>query len=57
MKALRIHECGGLLHLDEVEQPVAGAGQVVVRNFATSLNPIDPKGSTISPAVWHQEVW
>ncbi len=42
MKALRIHQYGGPLQLDEVEQPVAGAGQVVVRNLATSFNPIDP---------------
>jgi NADPH:quinone reductase-like Zn-dependent oxidoreductase len=42
MKALRIHEYGGALRLDETEQPTAGAGQVVVRNKATSFNPIDP---------------
>ncbi|NYF80635.1 hypothetical protein HDF17_002955 [Granulicella arctica] len=28
MKALRIHEYGGVLQLDEIEQPTAGAGQV-----------------------------
>ena len=42
MKALRIHEYGGPLQLDEIAQPSAGVGQVVVRNLATSLNPIDP---------------
>jgi NADPH:quinone reductase-like Zn-dependent oxidoreductase len=42
MKALRIHEYGGALQMDELEQPTAGAGQVVVRNLATSFNPIDP---------------
>lgn len=42
MKALRIHEYGGPLQLDEVEQPAAAPGQVVVRNLATSFNPIDP---------------
>jgi NADPH:quinone reductase-like Zn-dependent oxidoreductase len=42
MKALRIHEYGGPLQLDEVAKPVAGAGQVVIRNKATSFNPIDP---------------
>jgi NADPH:quinone reductase-like Zn-dependent oxidoreductase len=42
MKALRIHEYGGTLQLDEVERPTAAPGQVVVRNLATSLNPIDP---------------
>src|ERR1035438_3753647 len=42
MKALRIHQYGGPLQLDEVEKPVAGAGQVVIRTKATSFNPIDP---------------
>jgi NADPH:quinone reductase-like Zn-dependent oxidoreductase len=42
MKALRIHEYGGPLQLDEIEQPSAGVGQVVVRSLATSFNPIDP---------------
>src|ERR1035441_3013592 len=42
MKALRIHQYGGSLQLDEVEKPVAGAGQVVIRTKATSFNPIDP---------------
>jgi NADPH:quinone reductase-like Zn-dependent oxidoreductase len=42
MKALRIHEYGGPLQLDEIEGPSAGVGQVVVRTLATSLNPIDP---------------
>lgn len=42
MRALRIHEYGGTLQLDEVERPTAGTGQVVVRNLATSFNPIDP---------------
>jgi D-arabinose 1-dehydrogenase-like Zn-dependent alcohol dehydrogenase len=31
MKALRIHEYGGPLQLDEVEKPVVGAGQVGTR--------------------------
>ena len=42
MKALRIHEYGGALQIDEIQKPTAGAGQVVVHNQATSLNPIDP---------------
>jgi len=42
MKALRIHEYGGPLQLNEVGQPAAAPGQVVVRNLATSFNPIDP---------------
>jgi len=42
MKALRIHEYGGPLQLDEIEQSAAAKGQVVVRNHATSFNPVDP---------------
>ncbi len=42
MRALRIHEYGGPLRLDEIEPPVAGLRQVVVRNLATNFNPIDP---------------
>ena len=42
MKVLRIHEYGGTLRSEEVAAPTAGAGQVVVRNLASSLNPIDP---------------
>ena len=42
MKALRIHEYGGALEIDQIPQPTAGPGQVVIRNQATSLNPIDP---------------
>jgi NADPH:quinone reductase-like Zn-dependent oxidoreductase len=42
MKALRIHEYGSALQLEKTQPPVAGPGQVIVRNQATSLNPIDP---------------
>ena len=42
MKVLRVHEYGGALQMEEIDQPKAGPGQVVVRNQATSLNPIDP---------------
>jgi NADPH:quinone reductase-like Zn-dependent oxidoreductase len=42
MKALRAHEYGDKLQIDEVADPIARPGQVVVRNLATSLNPIDP---------------
>lgn len=42
MKVLRTHTYGGTLQIDEVAEPVAHPGQVVVRNLATSLNPIDP---------------
>jgi len=42
MKILCTREYGGALQLDEVPSPTAAPGQVVVRNSATSLNPIDP---------------
>lgn len=42
MRALRIHEYGGALQIEETQPPVAGPGQVIVRNQATSLNPVDP---------------
>ena len=45
MRALRIHSYGGpeVMRLDEVPVPVAGAGQVLVKARAASLNPIDWK--------------
>ena len=42
MKALRTHQYGGTLQIDEVAEPMSRPGQVVIRNLATSLNPIDP---------------
>ncbi len=43
MKAVRYHEHGdsGVLRVEEVERPVPGAGQVLVRVGATSFNPVD----------------
>jgi zinc-binding alcohol dehydrogenase/oxidoreductase len=43
MKALRIHEDGGpeVLRLDEVDDPVAGPGEVLIRLKAASLNHLD----------------
>ncbi|MEZ0110487.1 NADPH:quinone reductase-like Zn-dependent oxidoreductase [Catenulispora sp. EB89] len=43
MKAIRFHEFGGteVLRFEDVEQPVPGAGQVLVRVAATSFNPVD----------------
>ena len=43
MKAIRFHEFGGteVLRFEDVERPVPGAGQVLVRVAATSFNPVD----------------
>ncbi len=43
MKAIRYHRFGGVdvLREEEVEQPAAGPGQVLVRVWATSFNPVD----------------
>ena len=41
MHAARLHEIGGSLQLDEVEDPVAGDGEVVVDIAYASVNPLD----------------
>jgi NADPH:quinone reductase-like Zn-dependent oxidoreductase len=43
MKAVRYHEYGdpGVLRYEDVEQPVPGPGQVLVRVAGTSFNPLD----------------
>ncbi|WP_103532190.1 NADP-dependent oxidoreductase [Streptomyces sp. SM11] len=43
MKAIRFHEFGSseVLRYEDVERPVPGAGQVLVRVAATSFNPVD----------------
>src|SRR5215471_10705001 len=43
MKAIRVHEFGGpgVLRLETVPDPVAGAGQVVVSVKAGGVNPVD----------------
>lgn len=45
MKASVLHEYGGpnKLHYEEVPDPVAGEGEVLVRVAATSVNPVDYK--------------
>ena len=43
MKAIRVHKFGGpeVLQLDEVAEPTAGAGQVLVQVKAAGVNPVD----------------
>ncbi|MEU4563623.1 NADP-dependent oxidoreductase [Actinoplanes sp. NPDC023936] len=43
MKAIRYHEFGSteVLRPEEVERPVPGAGQILVKVAATSFNPVD----------------
>ncbi|MFD3838231.1 NADP-dependent oxidoreductase [Streptomyces sp. NPDC058642] len=43
MKAVRFHEYGDsdVLRYEDVEQPVPGAGEVLIRVAATSFNPVD----------------
>lgn len=45
MKAARIHEFGGtdVLELDEVAVPLPGPGEVLVKVYASSVNPVDQK--------------
>jgi NADPH:quinone reductase-like Zn-dependent oxidoreductase len=45
MKAIRIHEFGGpeVLKLEEVPRPEPGADEVLIKVFATSVNPVDWK--------------
>lgn len=43
MKAIRVHEFGGpeVMRLEEVPEPKAGPGQVIVRVRAVGVNPVD----------------
>jgi NADPH2:quinone reductase len=43
MKAIRVHEFGGpeVMRLEELPEPRAGAGQVLVRVKAAGVNPVD----------------
>ncbi|GAA0789668.1 NADP-dependent oxidoreductase [Marinobacterium sediminicola] len=45
MKAIRIHAFGGPenLQLDDIDKPVPGPGEVLIRNRAAGVNPIDWK--------------
>jgi NADPH:quinone reductase-like Zn-dependent oxidoreductase len=55
MKALRFHEFGdtSVLRLEDVEQPVPAAGQVLVKVAATSFNPVDNglRGGFLQPVM------
>jgi NADPH:quinone reductase-like Zn-dependent oxidoreductase len=42
MKAVRINGYGAPLHIDEVPVPTPGPGQVLVENYFTSMNGVDP---------------
>jgi len=54
MKAVVLHEYGGpgKLMLEDVPDPVAGKGQVLVRVTATSVNPIDFKMRSGATKQW-----
>ena len=43
MKAVHIHDYGGVdvLHYEEAPRPIPGAGEVLIRVYATTMNPFD----------------
>ena len=43
MKAIRIHEFGGpeVMKLEEVERPVPQAGEILIKMYASGVNPAD----------------
>jgi NADPH:quinone reductase-like Zn-dependent oxidoreductase len=42
MKVVRINDYGAPLHVDEIAVPIADAGQVLVENYFTTMNGVDP---------------
>jgi len=55
MKAIVVHQYGGpeVLKLEEYPDPVPGAGEVLVRVAATSVNPVDYKRRAGSTKDWY----
>ena len=51
MKAVRIHNYGGAdaLIYEDAPRPAPGAGEVLIRVLATSVNPVD---SASGPVTW-----
>lgn len=45
MKAIRIHEFGGpeVLKVEDIEKPVPAADELLIKVYATSINPVDSK--------------
>ncbi len=43
MKAIRIHEFGGakFLKMEDIERPVAAADEILVKLYASGVNPVD----------------
>ena len=43
MKAIRIHEFGGaeVLKMEDIERPVATADEILVKLYASGINPVD----------------
>ncbi len=53
MKAIRVHKFGGpeVPKLEEAERPVPAADEILVKMYATSVNPADYNFTIIQQAV------